>query len=164
MGRVRGIRWWERPARPAPAPPPRGPPEPHWDIIDSLLVMMLNISGGFSLARWLSGLAPDPWLLGWQLQLVICWSPYWLRKHVPLPLLGVPLERGYQLAAVLLPAQPVRWLCPDLWLWLLLLWRIGLVLPWLVAARLTELRAATMQSFPESWQPDQQIITTVVKL
>ncbi|KAF0295221.1 hypothetical protein FJT64_000660 [Amphibalanus amphitrite] len=95
---------------------------------------------------------------------LLCWSAWPLRKHLPLPVLGVPLERGYSLAAALLPARPLRWLCPDLWLALLLLYRLGLTMPPLMAARITELRSATMQCFPENWQPDQQIVTTVVKI
>ncbi|XP_043234477.1 uncharacterized protein LOC122387890 [Amphibalanus amphitrite] len=142
----------------------KGPPDPEWSLIDSSLVMLVSISLGFNWARWFCEGAEDGWQFSWPLQLALCWSAWPLRKHLPLPVLGVPLERGYSLAAALLPARPLRWLCPDLWLALLLLYRLGLTMPPLMAARITELRSATMQCFPENWQPDQQIVTTVVKI
>ena len=160
MGRSR------RRSRSAPvAQTPSGTKPPRVTHTDLFLAILISISAGFNMGRVLrDGYDYDDWQFSWKVQLSFCWTPYLMRRYLPLPVVGLPLEYYLSLAAIVLPLQELRWLCPDLWVALPLVCRLGLTLPHLMAARITELRAATMQTFPESWQPDQQIITRVVKI
>ena len=164
MRRHRGSRQSCPPGCPPASKDPKEAAEPHWGLIDFILIGLITVSIGFNWARTTYEGVYCGWQFSWQLQLAVTWLTPQLRKHLPLAVVGDPLERVFCLATAVLPALRLRWLCPDLWMALSLIYRLGLLLPPLVAARLTELRAARMQTFPEHLQPDQQIIVTLVKI